>query len=101
SKVFSATIEHLESILARVESRIAKVEADGGVVTESQGYVAEVKTHLGEAKTELAAFATIQITSTKASENFEAVRTAGAKVKTHIKEAHQSLMKAIRSLKNN
>jgi hypothetical protein len=99
AKVFTATIQHLESILARVESRIAKVRAEGGAVLESETFVIEVKNHLSQAKTALNAFASIQVTSDKASENFEAVRKAGAEVKVHIREAHQSLMKAIRALK--
>ncbi len=98
-KVLSATISHLENILARVESRIAKVKAEGGATAESEGFVADVKVHLSAAKTSLAAFSSIQITSDKASENFQAVRNAAAEVKEHLKEAHESLMKAIRALK--
>jgi len=99
TKVFTATIEHLENILARLESRIAKVKAEGGVTTESESFVVETKVHLTAAKTSLVAFSSIQITSDKASENFEAVRTAGGEVKAHLKEAHQSLVKALKALK--
>lgn len=100
ARVFSATIGHLENILERVESRIAKVKVGGSTTPESEAHVADVKVHLSEAKSALTAFTSIQITSDKASENFEAVREAGKEVKEHLKEAHQSLMKAIRSLKS-
>lgn len=99
-KVFTVTIEHLENILARVESRIAKVKAEGGVTTQSEGFVAEVKTHLSAAKTDLAALSAIQITAENSTDNFEVVREAGQKVKAHIRLAHESLMKALRSLKS-
>lgn len=98
AKVFTATIGHLEDILSRVESRIAKVKAAGGDASASESFALEVKTHLAAAKAEIAAFSSIQITADKATDNFEAVRAAGAKVKEHIKAAHESLMNAVRSL---
>jgi hypothetical protein len=98
-KVLLATIERLEKILARIESRIAKVEASGGTATESKEAVAEAKASLSKAKVSLEAFSSIDLSGDKASENFARVRAVAAEVKSHIKEAHLSMMLAVRTLK--
>lgn len=99
ARVFTATVERLEKIIVRLESRIAKVKALGGVTTESESFVAEAKNHLSLAKLSLAAFSSIDLSGDKARDNFERVRAVATEVKGHIREAHTSLMKAIRSLK--
>jgi hypothetical protein len=99
AKVMTATIERLDKIVARVESRIAKVKASGATTTESEGFLSDARVHLSEARTSLSAFTSIDLSADKAKINFEAIRTAGAKVKSDIKAAHESLMKAMRALK--
>lgn len=98
-KMLLATIERLEKILMRVETRIAKVKAEGGVTAESEANIGEAKIHLQAARTSLEAFASIDLSADKANENFENIKELAQTVKTHIKEAHESLMKAVRALK--
>lgn len=98
-QVFLATIERLEKIADRIDSRIAKVEAEGGFATESKTFVAEARGHLAEARTNVEVFASIEFTADTASENFGRVRDAAVAVKMHLREAHRSLMMAVRSLK--
>lgn len=97
SKVFTAAIVRLEGILVRVESRVSKIQAEGGVTTESEGYLTDAKVYLSEARVLLTAFQSIEVTA----DNFETVREAGADVKAELKQAHSSLVKAIRTLKAN
>ena len=99
-KVLMATVERLEKILARIETRIAKIEANGGSVTDSKEAVADAKLHLAQAKVSLEAFSSIDLTGDKANENFGRIRAAAAEVKAHLKEAHLSMMLAVRSLKS-
>lgn len=98
ARVLTATVERLEKIIARVESRIAKVKAEGKDVTQSEAFVLEAKNYLGLAKMSIAPFASVDLSSDKAQENFERVRQIAFEAKEHIRAAHQSLMKAIRSL---
>src|SRR3989344_5211282 len=99
ARVLTATIERLEKIIVRLESRIAKVKALGGVTTETESFVAEAKNYLSLAKLSIITFSSIDLSGNKARDNFERVRPLAAEVKGHIREAHTSLMKAIRSLK--
>lgn len=99
TRVILATIERLEkNLIVRIESRIAKVKAEGGVTSESEGFLATAKTHLSEARTVVGTFASIDLTSVKARENFEKVRAAAKEAREHIRTAHQALMMAVRSL---
>ncbi|MDO8589736.1 MAG: hypothetical protein Q7R69_00465 [bacterium] len=99
TKVILATIGRLETnIIVRVESRIAKVKARGGVTTESEGFIAAAKVNLANAKAVVATFAGIDLSSEKARENFEKIRTAAKEAREHIRAAHQNLMMAVRSL---
>ncbi len=99
AQVLAATVERLEKITVRLESRIAKVKAAGGVTTESEGFVAEAKTHLSLARSSIALFVSLDLTDEKARDNFEKVRAVATETKSHIREAHRSLMMAVRSLK--
>ncbi|MEK7176968.1 MAG: hypothetical protein AAB719_01600 [Patescibacteria group bacterium] len=98
TKVMLATIERLEKIIVRIESRIAKIEAEGGNTEEAEGFVADAKVNLTDAEASVNAFASIELTSDKAKENFEKVRNAAAEAREHIRMARENLMKAIRSL---
>lgn len=98
-KKLLATIERLEKLTARIESRIAKVEANGGTASTSKRFVAEAKEHLLEAREGLEAFSSIELSGDKVAENFERIRAAAAFVKEELREAHESLVAAIRALK--
>ena len=98
-KVLLATIERLEKIVLRLDSRIAKVKAAGGLTAESERYSAEAKFHLAEARKSLGAFKSVDLSGLKASENFSRVRDVASVTREHIRQAHQSLTKAIRALK--
>ncbi len=99
ARVLGATIERLERILERVESRIAKVKEAGGDTTVSEASAAQVETHLGNASTSLQTLLAIELTADSYKENFGMVREAASEVKMHLREAHRSLMEAVRSLK--
>lgn len=98
ARVLTATVERLEKIIVRLESRIEKVKANGGATAESEGFVAEAKEHLSLAKASIALFASVDLSGDKAQENFERVRLIAVEAKEHIREAHTSLMKALRAL---
>lgn len=98
-KVMQATIERLEKLSARIESRIAKVKVEGGATAESEAALAAAKVHIGEAKAELKTFLAISLTSEQLSENVSTLRTAAAKVKVHLREAHAALVKSVVALK--
>ncbi len=98
SRVLTATVERLEKIITRLEARLEKVEAAGGNTTEAEAFIAEAKHHLSAAKVSIALFASVDLTGDKAQENFERVKVIAVEAKEHIREAHRSLMEAIRSL---
>ncbi|MEK7461941.1 MAG: hypothetical protein AAB586_02635 [Patescibacteria group bacterium] len=98
-KVMLGTIESLEKITVRIESRIAKVKAQGGNTTESEKFVAFAKTNLLDARTKVGTFASIDLSSEKAAENFERIRTAATEAREIIRKVHENLMMAVRSLR--
>ncbi len=99
ARVFTATLWRLDRIITRVESRIDKVESAGGTTTSAKLFVAEARDYLSQASTSIATFKDITFTADKAKENFEKVRNLASEIKGYIREAHRSLMNAIRSLK--
>lgn len=99
AQLFTASVERLGNIITRLESRIAKVDTAGGTTTEAKIFVAEARTHLSLATSSIATFASIDLSSEKARENFEVVRALAKEIKEHFRDAHQSLMNAVRSLK--
>ena len=98
TRVILATIERIEKIAERVTSRIEKVRANGGNTTESEGFVASARARLDEARVDIEAFAAFDLTSDKAQENFEVIRSAVSDTKEIIRMAHEDLMKAVRAL---
>ncbi|KKU50236.1 MAG: hypothetical protein A3F53_01070 [Candidatus Zambryskibacteria bacterium RIFCSPHIGHO2_12_FULL_48_10] len=99
SRVLTATVERLGNIATRIESRIAKVKAAGGDVTQSEAAIAEARNHLSLAKTSISAFTSIDLSTGDVREKYDRVKAVAAEVKTHLREAHRSLMKAVVSLK--
>jgi len=100
TRVMLATIERLEKIALRIESRIAKIKDGGGDTEESERYVAAAKTNLADAKVVVESFANIDLSSDRAQENFERIRTAAAEARELIRAAHQNLMLAVRNLRS-
>mgnify|MGYP001581121806 CR=1 FL=1 len=98
TKVMLATIERLEKIITRIESRIEKIKENGGETAEAEGFVVLAKGNLLDAEAAVGAFANIELSSDKAKDNFEKVRTAAREAREHIRLARENLMKAIRSL---
>lgn len=98
-RVFSATIDRLEKIGDRIESRISKFEDRGASTTDAVNFLAEARMHLELADTSLEAFATLDLSGELLRDNFARIRAAASEAKTHIREAHTSLMMAVRSLK--
>ena len=98
-RVIEATIERLRNIANRVESRITKVESAGGVALESRAALAEARNHLSLAETSIAAFASVDLSGDDIRDKFDRVKTIAAEAKTHIREAHRALMRAVVALK--
>lgn len=99
ARVFTATLWRLDKIITRVESRIDKVESAGGTTTNAKIFVLEARGYLEQASTSIATFKDLTFTADKAKENFEKVRDLASEIKGYVREAHRSLMNAIRSLK--
>ncbi len=98
-EMFGAMINRLEKLADRVQSRIEKVKSAGGNTTESERFLADARVHISEAKTSLEAFVSVDLSADKLTENFSRIRGVGTQVKTHLKEAHTALVKAVRALK--
>lgn len=98
ARVLTATVGRLDKIIVRLESRIAKIDAAGGTTTEAKIFVAEAKNHLSLASTTIAGFVSLDLEGDKAQENFEKIRALASEAKGHIREAHRSLSKAVRTL---
>ena len=101
AKTLNATIERLGNIIGRIESRIEKVKSAGGNTVESETAIAEAKKHLQLAKDSMAKLSLVELKNETLRENFTKVKEAAAEVKTHLREAHREMMKAVRSLKTN
>ncbi len=98
TEVINRTISRLEKIIQRAGSRIAKLKEAGGNTQEAEKFISEAKNHLALASDEVKKFKDIDLSSEKAQENFEKVRLAVRSAKEHIRMAHESLVKAVRSL---
>ena len=101
AKTLNATIERLGNIIGRIESRIEKVKSAGGNTVESETAIAEAKKHLQLAKDSMAKLSLVELKNETLRENFTKVKEAAAEVKTHLREAHREMMKAVRLLKTN
>lgn len=98
TRVILATIERIDKIIIRLESRMAKVKTRGGDIVESERLVALAKTNLTEARAAVEAFTTIDLSSDKAVDNFERIRTAAAGARELIRRARENLMLSVRAL---
>ncbi len=98
SRVMRATIERLEKIIVRIESRMDKIKAEGGDTSSSEEHVALAKADLQAAELKIDAFVNIDLSSDKAKDNFERVRSAAKEVKDLIHSAREHLSDAVRSI---
>jgi predicted RNase H-like nuclease (RuvC/YqgF family) len=98
---YSAAIERVEKLLARVDSRIEKFEARGANVTTAKNYSASAKTKIATAKTDFEKLKT-QAEAALASETpktaLKALEPLAKQTKTDIKAAHAEVVKAIAAL---
>ncbi len=96
-----ATIARLESLGEKLGSRIEKVKAVGGNTIEAERLFIEGEMHLDEAKTALSVMETLVVNTDESvtEETMEAVKTASQEVHKHLRNAHQSLMKIVGSLR--
>lgn len=99
SRTFTNVLGNLESIAGRLESRIAKVKAEGGAVADAENFLAEAKTHIVLAKEKIALFATTNLSAGDLKTNFGKIRTIASEAKSHIRDVHTNLMKAVRALR--
>jgi hypothetical protein len=97
-RVLTATVTRLERIIDRIESRIEKIEARGGSTTEAEASIEAAEKNLVDAKASINLLTSLDLNGEKAQENFAAVRSAAKEAKSHIRLAHENLMKAVRSL---
>jgi hypothetical protein len=98
-RVLSATVNRLGNIITRLESRIAKVDLAGGTTTQAKIFVAEAREHLALASSSIDTLIDLTLSDGTAQENFERIREIAREVKGHLREAHRSLMNAVRNLK--
>jgi len=102
-RVFTATANRLDRIVARIESRISKIEAAGGKVDDIQDALDLGKENLAEARAEIEVFAGIELSSatsnTTAKALFDEVKVSATKAKASLKAAHASLVKTITLIK--
>ena len=98
TRMILATIERLEQIAERIESRIAKVKTRGGDTAESERLVTVAKSNLAGARVAVEGFATIDLSSDTAQENFERIRAVAAEARELIRNAHENLVMAVRAL---
>jgi Mg2+ and Co2+ transporter CorA len=103
TKRFAVVIERLEILADRIEARIEKLNDEGVDTSVAVAFVADARAELANASE---GFITLSadLDATIESGNwnrevFQELRTLAAEIKTDIKEAHQFLMNAVRSLK--
>jgi len=98
-RIYVATANRLDKIVARIESRIAKISASGGDTTDIQTSLDLAKTKLAEARAEIITFSSIDVssaTSTSTAQTlFDSVKSSAVKAKESLKVAHRSLVKTI------
>lgn len=98
AQVILATVGRLENIIARLESRIVKIRARGGVTSESEKFVTAARGNLFNARAAVNTFTNIELSSEKAADNFEKIRTAAAGAREHLRATHRNLTMAVRAL---
>jgi DNA anti-recombination protein RmuC len=101
TRLMSSTINRLEKISDRVESRIKKQKNAGLDVVEAEKLVADSKMHLEEAKMSLESIKQIDSSTGKLKDNLQNLRKLASETKKHLKNARESLSKAVVILAKN
>lgn len=101
TRLMSSTINRLEKISDRVESRIEKQKNAGLDVVEAEKLVADSKMHLEEAKMSLESIKQIDTSTGKLKDNLQNLRKLAGETKKHLKNARESLSKAVIILAKN
>lgn len=107
---FEATIDREIMISSKIKSRIEKVKSLGGNTVDAEKYVDEANIHINEAKTALLNLKNASTsadtlvnantsTSTIVKTELKKIKEMTQNVEKHIREAHQSLTKAVKTLR--
>lgn len=97
---FSATIERLSTIADRIDASIAKFAAKGAKTDEAKQFLSEARLKLDEAKTNTEAIGNVSVGDNPTKTDLDALKVIVDKAKQSIKDAHTTLISAIRSLNN-
>lgn len=100
---FDTAVERINNLKDKINTRIANLEAKGVVVEGAKNFIATVETKLNVIDTKIIEINTILSASINelTLENKTQLRTLAQDTQTLIKEAHQALNDAIKSLKDN
>jgi chromosome segregation ATPase len=101
SNRFEAAVNNIARLQDKVQARIDVLKSAGQDVSQAEVYLADSKTKLADAKTKLAEIEKlIPSTDEKVTvENWEKIKDGANVVKGLIKEAHASLVEAVKVLK--
>lgn len=99
SRVMENTIKRLEGIATRIESRITKVESAGGNIAESRAALTEARSYLSSARASLSPLASVDFSTTDVRAKFNEAKAIAVEAKSHIRNAHGALMRAVSALK--
>jgi hypothetical protein len=98
-KVFTATANRLDKIVARIEARIVQIKAAGGVTTDIETNLNVGKTKLAEARTHISEFSLIDLSSATSSTTARTllgtIKEHASKAKEALKASHSALIKAV------
>ncbi len=101
-KRFDGAIEKINSLNDRVKMQISKLQAKGVDVSVAVSFEATVEVKLADAKTKIASASALLSTSTSelTADNKTALKALAKDIETSIKDTHQALNDAIKSLKD-
>jgi chromosome segregation ATPase len=101
-KRFNAAVERLEKLTTRIESRITKLKSEGKDTLEAERNVADAKAKISLAKTDIAKISTavdVALDKDELRGAWGELKTLAETIKTSLKSAHESLVKAIGNIK--
>lgn len=103
-RVFTATANRLDKIIARIESRVAKIQAAGGNTTNIEAYVNTGKTQLSEARTDITTISNVDLSSATSSTTVRTLLTTikadAVKARDALKASRASLIQAVTLIMN-
>jgi hypothetical protein len=99
ANLYNMTVARLEQIADRIDSRIEKLVAEGKDMSDAKEFVAEARVHIENAQTVAAEVRVYADAEGDKEGFFEANKEKIAKIRSELKLAHQSLLKAVQSIK--